>query len=168
MEIGKIKLVATDVDGVLTDGKIFYDVSDKFGKAFSVRDGFAFRLLKNAGLKSMIISGKTLGMMKKRFFDVSVDFIFDDIDDKLTHVESFCKKHQFAMEEICYIGDDILDIPLLKRVGFSVAPSDASEDVKKIVMYVTKSKSGEGVLRECVEIILKGQKKWEKSMENFL
>lgn len=167
MNVSKVKVVATDVDGVLTDGRIFFDESSQQRKIFSVRDGLAFRLLKIAGMKSVIISGKKIGFARERFTDLGVDLIFEGVEDKLSVMKQICLENGFLMEEICFIGDDILDIPLLKEVGFSVAPSDAIEEVRNIVMYVTKSIGGNGVFRECVEIILKGQNKWGKVLENL-
>ncbi|HOK79911.1 MAG TPA: HAD hydrolase family protein [bacterium] len=167
MDFSRIKLVATDVDGVLTNGRIFYGDVGKQGKFFSVRDGFAFKLLKLAGLRSVIITGKKTGIVKSRFSDVQVDSIYENIDDKMAVIKKICRKECMTMEEICYIGDDILDMDVLKSVGFSVAPRDADEEVKKIVMYVTSRKSGEGAFRECVEIILKGQRKWQKVLERL-
>ncbi|MCX7705579.1 MAG: HAD hydrolase family protein [bacterium] len=167
MDISRIKIVGTDVDGVLTDGKVFFDYNGQQNKFFSIRDGLAFRLLKISGMKSFIISGKRMGFAKKRFIDFGVDFIFEGVEDKLSVMKNLCMKNRFLMEEVCFIGDDILDIPLLKEVGFSVAPSDAVEEVKDIVMYVTSSKGGNGVFRECVELILKGQHKWGKILQHL-
>ncbi|MGB9642150.1 MAG: KdsC family phosphatase [Candidatus Ratteibacteria bacterium] len=168
MDFSRIKIVATDVDGVLTDSRIFYGDAGKRGKFFSVRDGFAFKLLKLAGIKSVIISGKKTGIVKTRFSDVQVDSIYENVNDKMAVIKKICRKECVTMEEICYIGDDILDIEVLKSVGFSVAPRDADEEIKSVVMYVTARKAGEGAFRECVEIILKGQKKWQKVLEKSL
>ncbi|MCM8788893.1 MAG: HAD hydrolase family protein [Candidatus Omnitrophica bacterium] len=168
MDISGILLVATDVDGVLTDGKIFFDINGKQGKFFSIKDGVAFRMLKIAGLKSAIISGKTTGIVKERFSGMDVDLIFESVDNKLAVMEMICKQESISMENVCYMGDDAGDIPVLKKVGFSVAPSDAVEEVKNTVMYVTGKKAGEGAFRECVEIILRGQNKWEKTVEKLL
>ncbi|HXK45483.1 MAG TPA: HAD hydrolase family protein, partial [bacterium] len=130
MDVCRIKLVATDVDGVLTSGGIFYSGVANQGKFFSVRDGFAFKLLKLAGLRSVIISGKKTGILKNRFSDVPVDSIYENVDNKMAVMRKICEKECLAMEEVCYIGDDILDIDVLRNVGFSVAPRDADEEVK--------------------------------------
>ncbi len=167
MNISKIKIVATDVDGVLTDGKIFYSIDKKSGKTFSTKDGLAFRILRLAGLKSMIISGKKTGIIENRFSDIEVDVIFEGIEDKLAVMQDFCKKEGLLMENVCYIGDDLTDIPLLKSAGFSVAPVDAVSEVRSLVTYVSGRRSGEGVFRDCVEIILRGQKKWEETLEKL-
>ncbi|MCM8824567.1 MAG: HAD hydrolase family protein [Candidatus Omnitrophica bacterium] len=168
MNISNIVLVATDVDGVLTDGRIFYDTDGSQGKSFSIRDGIAFRMLKIAGLKSAIISGKTISLLRERFSGIDVDLMFENVENKLIVMEEICRQESISMENVCYIGDDVGDISVLKRVGFSVAPSDAVEEVKNIVMYVTSKSSGQGVLRECVEIILRGQNKWEETLEKLL
>lgn len=167
MNFSDIVLVATDVDGVLTDGKIFYG-NGCCGKFFSVKDGFAFQLLKAAGLKSAIISGKKTWIIRKRLSDLSVDLLFENVKNKMNVIEQICEKEKISMKNICYIGDDILDIPVLKSVGFSAAPQDAVEEVKSIVKYVTNNKAGQGAFRECVEVILKGQKKWKKTLKEFL
>ncbi|MCM8821671.1 MAG: HAD hydrolase family protein [Candidatus Omnitrophica bacterium] len=168
MNIYDIRLIATDVDGVLTDGKIFYDADGRQGKLFSIKDGIAFRMLKIAGLKSAIISGKTAGIVRERLSGIDVDLIFENVENKLAVMEMICGQESVSIENVCYIGDDAGDIPVLKKVGFSVAPCDAVEDVKNAVMYVTGKRAGEGVFRECVEIILRGQNKWEKTLEKLL
>ncbi|MCM8758543.1 MAG: HAD hydrolase family protein [Candidatus Omnitrophica bacterium] len=166
-DILKIKLVATDVDGVLTNGRIYHDFSGQQIKIFSIKDGLAFRMLKIIGMKSAIVSGKKVGFAKARFIDFGVDFIFEDVEDKLSVIKKICVESGCLMDEVFFIGDDILDIPLLKEVGFSAAPLDAVEEVKNIVKYITKSIGGNGAFRECVEIILKGQGKWERALENL-
>jgi len=168
MDIKKIKLVATDVDGVLTDGKIFYGTDGKQGKGFSVKDGMAFKMLRAAGLKSAIISGKKTGILKKRISDIDVDFVFENVEDKIKVLMHLCKRYKIKMDQVCYVGDDILDIPVLKSAGFSVAPCDACEDVRNMAAYVASRKSGEGAFRECVEIIIRAQGKWEKILESCL
>ncbi|HOC01866.1 MAG TPA: HAD-IIIA family hydrolase, partial [bacterium] len=167
-DIKKIKLVATDADGVLTDGKIFYGENGRQCKNFSVKDGMAFKMLKAAGLKSIIISGKKTGILEKRVSDIDVDFVFENTEDKMKVLKHLCKRYKINMEEVCYMGDDILDIPVLESVGFSVAPRDACEDVKNIVKYVVSKNSGKDAFRECVEIIIKSQGKWKKILEDCL
>ena len=164
----KVNLFICDVDGVLTDSKIFYGEKDYSGKFFNVRDGLAFKLLKSAGIKSMILSGKKSGILKNRLKEIEVDIVFDNIKDKLKILKEFCDKQKYKFENICYIGDDLNDIPVLKNVGLPVAPSDAVDEVKRIVSIITKQQGGHGAVREIVEKIIKGQDKWEKILKKYL
>ena len=168
MDINEIRLIATDADGVLTNGKIIYDAAGRQTKPFSVKDGMAFNLLRISGLKSVIISGKTTGILTKRMADINVDYVFENVKDKIKILNCFCKRHNIKISQVCYMGDDITDIPVLRQVGFSVAPRDACEDVKKIGRVIVGKKAGEGAFRECVEIVLRGQRKWEKTLKNYL
>lgn len=164
----KIKLFICDVDGVLTDSKIFYGLDGSSGKFFNVRDGLAFKLLKYAGIKSMILSGKKSGILKGRLKEIEVDFIFDDVKDKIKVLKEFCEKEKYKFEDICYIGDDLNDLSVLKSVGLSVAPADAVSEVKKIASIITEQKGGHGAVREIIEKIIKGQGKWEKILKSYL
>ncbi len=163
----RIKIFACDVDGVLTDSKILYGMDGSSGKFFNVRDGIAFKFLKYIGIKSMILSGKKSGILKNRLKEIEVDVLIDGIKDKLGILNKFCEKEGYDFEEICYIGDDLNDISVLKKVGLAVAPCDAVDEVKKIVSIITEKKGGQGAVREIVEKIIKGQGKWQKILEIY-
>ncbi|MCL5674340.1 MAG: HAD-IIIA family hydrolase [Candidatus Omnitrophica bacterium] len=164
----RIKIFICDVDGVLTDSKILYGINGFSGKFFNVRDGFAFKLLKYAGIKSMILSGKKSGILKNRLKEIEVDVVIDEVKDKLKVLKEFCKKEGYRFEDICYMGDDLNDMSVLKNVGLAVAPADAVAEVKKIASVITKQNGGQGAVREIVEKIIKGRGKWEKILKNYL
>jgi len=163
----KIKVVATDIDGVLTDGKVFY-FKGRIYRNFNIKDGTAFKLLSIAGIKTAVISAKKSEETKERFSELRVDYYIEGVEDKLSAMEKFITGKDIKWNEICYIGDDLQDIPVMRKAGFSVAPYNACKEVKDIAGYICKKNGGEGVFRETVEIILKGKGIWEDILKKFL
>lgn len=155
----KIKLLILDVDGVLTDSRIIYDNFGDEIKCFNVYDGFGMTLLYRAGIKSIIITAKKTNIVMRRAKDMRVLKVYSD-HRKLRAYENALKKFKVKDEEVCFIGDDLIDLPVLRRTGFSVAPSEATEEVKNSCHYVTKKSGGRGAVREVIEIILKSQGMW--------
>ncbi|MCX5687875.1 MAG: HAD-IIIA family hydrolase [Candidatus Omnitrophica bacterium] len=155
----KIKLLILDVDGVLTDGRIIYDNFGDEIKCFNVHDGFGMTLLHRAGIKSVIITAKKTRIVERRARDMHVIKVYSDYR-KLKVYEKVVKKFKVKDEEVCFIGDDLIDLPVLKRAGLSVAPPEAVEEVKFFCHYITKKSGGKGAVRELVEIILKSQGLW--------
>jgi 3-deoxy-D-manno-octulosonate 8-phosphate phosphatase (KDO 8-P phosphatase) len=162
-----IKLIILDVDGVLTDGRIIYD--DKGGelKCFDVKDGHGIKLLKRAGIEVGIISGRESRAVGYRARDLDISILYQRIFNKVEVYEKILKEKGLADNQVCFIGDDLVDIPLLKRVGFSVAVVDGSEYLKKVVDYVTVKDGGNGAVREVCELILKAKDKWNMLTENY-
>jgi 3-deoxy-D-manno-octulosonate 8-phosphate phosphatase (KDO 8-P phosphatase) len=163
----RIKVVVTDVDGVLTDGKILH-LNGKLYRFFNAKDGLGFRLLKLAGIKTVVISGKTSAESKKRFQKLETDGYFEGIKNKVEILEKFITGNGIKWDETCYIGDDLPDIPVMKKVGLPAAPFDAASEVYKVAQYICKSKGGEGAFREVSEVILRGKGLWEKTLQRFL
>ena len=157
----KIKLLILDVDGVLTDGRIIYDNFGDEIKCFNVYDGFGMTLLHRAGIKSVIITAKKTRVVKRRAKDMHVAKVYSNYE-KLKVYEKVIKRFRVKDEETCFIGDDLIDLPVLKRVGLSAAPPEAMEEVKNICHYITKKSGGKGAVREVIEIILKAQGLWDK------
>ena len=162
----RIKYFVSDIDGVLTDGKIFY-INKNINRVFNIKDGIAFKFLKFANIKSVLISGKKSEETKQRFIELGLDFYFEGIENKIKVMEEFILQHKISWEEICYLGDDLPDILVMKKSGLSIAPADAVNEVKKISHYICKQKGGEGAFREAVELILKEQGQWENILKNF-
>ena len=162
----KIKLLILDVDGVLTDGSIIYDNFGDEIKCFNVYDGFGMTLLHRAGIKSVIITAKKTRIVEKRAKDMYVSKVYSDYM-KLKLYEKAIKKFRVKDEEVCFIGDDFIDLPVLKRVGLSIAPPEAIEEVKKSCHYITKKNGGKGAVREVIEIILKSQGLWDKVTSQY-
>ena len=158
----RIKLFAMDVDGVLTDGKIIFDSHGRETKIFDVQDGFGLVLLKKAGLKTAIITARYSKVTTIRGKDLDIDKIYQDAYPKLTVYPKLLRDFKVSAKEVCFVGDDIVDIPILKRVGLAVAVANATPETKRAAHYVTKNKGGEGAVREVIELILKSQGWWPK------
>ncbi len=148
-----IRLIVLDVDGVLTDGKIYY-CGNFDCRAFNVKDGFAIKRAMHKGIEFAVISGRQSRVVERRCRELGIRFIFQGIDDKVAAYEEIAKTLDIGEEESAFMGDDIPDIPLLLKVGFSGAPQDAAEEVKKIVDFVSSKKGGDGAVREFIEKIL--------------
>ncbi len=163
----KIKLLVLDVDGVLTDGRIIYgDYGDEL-KNFDVNDGLGMMLLKRAGLKCVIVTARGSRIVKKRAKVLKVDKVYSDFHYKIKALKDIMKRFRVKNEEICFIGDDIIDVPVLKRIGLAVAVPNAMDEVKEIAHYITKKNGGRGAVREVCDILLKAQGKWEKVTEKY-
>jgi len=150
----KIKLVLTDVDGVLTDGGMYYTAQGDIMKKFFARDGMGVTLLKNNNIGTIIITKEKTRMVKQWVKNMKIEKLYDGIIHKELILDKICKKYSVSPEEIAYIGDDINDLELLKRVGLSVTPSDASDDAIKLCDYICKHRSGNGAFRELADLIL--------------
>jgi 3-deoxy-D-manno-octulosonate 8-phosphate phosphatase (KDO 8-P phosphatase) len=151
----KIKLVLTDVDGVLTDSGRYYSDSGEILKKFHTRDGMGVNILLRNNIQTGIITKEDSKIVKTWAKDMNISFIKTGIKKKELELEKICDKYSLKKEEIAYIGDDVNDLLLLKKVGFSGCPFDGIESIKKIVNYVCKNKGGHGSFREFSEIILK-------------
>jgi len=164
----RIKMVLLDVDGVLTSGGIILDDDGKQYKVFHVRDGHGIKLLQREGIKVGIITGRTSEVVLRRAKELSIEEVYQGSHDKLKAYEQIKQKHGLKDEQICYIGDDIVDIPVLKRVGLPVAVADATEETKSVSMLITRSPGGRGAVREVAEFILKAQQKWEAIIGRYM
>ncbi len=156
----KIKLLILDVDGVMTDGRIIYDnFGDEF-KAFDVQDGYGLTLWDRAGLRSVIITAKKSKIVSRRAKTCHITKTFQDARDKGAVYENVLRIFKLTDEEVCFIGDDLIDIPIMKRAGLAAAVPYSREEIKFLAHYVTKAEGGRGAVREVVELILKSQGKW--------
>ncbi len=154
-------MVIMDVDGVLTDGRIILDSNGVESKAFYVHDGSAITYLHRVGVKTAIISGRNSKVVELRAKELSIEDVYLGIHKKLDAYAEILKKHKIKDNEICYIGDDLIDLPVLSKVGFSVAVPNAPSEVKERVSYITDAPGGYGAIREVTEKILKSQGKWD-------
>ena len=164
----KIKVVLIDNDGVLTDGRIVYgDYGDEL-KFFDVQDGFGMTLLGRAGIPFVIVSGKKSRINHRRAKELQASYLFQKVADKLKVYEKIIKKYKVSGEEVLYIGDDLIDLPVLKRAGFAAAVANAVPDVKEIAHYVTERSGGRGAVREVIDLLLKAQDKWTDAAGKYL
>ena len=151
----KIKLVLTDVDGVLTDGGRYYSEKGEVVKRFHVRDGMGINILLRNGIKTAIVTKENSKIVKKWAKEMNVSKTYSGIKIKEKELEKICKYYKISASEIAFIGDDVNDIQLMKKVGFSVTPSDGILHAKKIANYICKTTGGNGALREMIDLILK-------------
>jgi len=166
----KIRLLLMDVDGVLTDGRIWLqswpDGSAHEIKGFSAYDGAGLKLARAAGLRTGVITGRESAAMARRAKEADIEFVFQGRGEKLPAYEEILRIAKLKDEEVAYIGDDLPDLPVLARVGLAIAVANAVPEVKRAAHYVTKSSGGNGATREVVELLLKSQDKWQKVLKN--
>ena len=153
-KIKKIKLIVTDVDGVLTDGGMYYSSKGDILKKFQAIDGMAVSILKRNIIPTVIITKEKNQIVKRWSTKMNIDKLFDGIKNKEKIVPKLCKLYSLSENNIAYIGDDVNDLEILKRIGFSITPKDGNLEVKKIVDYICKNSGGEGVLREICDLII--------------
>ena len=166
-KLKNIKLLLLDVDGVLTDGKIVYTDSGEQIKAFDVKDGHGLKLLMRSGIEVVLITGRESKVVLHRARDLGIQEVYQKVTNKIEIYEKILKEKNLEDIHVGFVGDDLIDIPVLKRVGFSAAVEDAIPEVKEIVDYVTIKKGGEGAVREVCELLLKSQDKWEELTERY-
>ncbi len=164
----KIKFLLLDVDGVMSSGKIIYTDEGIEIKEFCVKDGHGIKLLLRNGIKVGFITGRRSKALAKRAQDLGVDIIYQDAKRKMEVYLDLVSKEVLKDEEICYIGDDLPDIPILKRVGLAVTVPGGVSQVKEIVHYITRNEAGKGAVREVCELILKGRGVWEDILKSYL
>ncbi|MCR4337385.1 MAG: HAD hydrolase family protein [Candidatus Omnitrophica bacterium] len=160
--IKKIKLLALDVDGVLTDGLIIVDSEGREIKNFDVQDGYGIVRFKRAGFFTAIITARYSEPVTARAKDLQIDHLYQDAYPKLPAYEKLISDLKVRDEEVCFVGDDLPDLPILKRVGLAVAVANARPEVKATAHYITERAGGDGAVREVIELILKTQGLWEK------
>lgn len=164
-DLKKIKAILMDVDGVLTDGKIFYgDIKEEMVdiriKAFYVRDGMAINVAQQAGLKIGFITGRSSFAAEKRAAELKINYLFQNAKNKLDIVKQICKNENLTLDEICYIGDDLIDIPAMHDVGFSATVNDAPVEVKQHAHFISEKNGGTGAVWDIIKFILRSQGKW--------
>lgn len=150
-----IKMIAMDVDGVLTDGSITYGTGDLEIKSFYVKDGQGITLARKERIEIAFITARISDALVKRAKDLGVIEVHQGVVDKWNCMEKIIKRYDLSKEEILYIGDDIVDITVMKNVGFPVAVADAIDEVKEIAEYITKKPGGRGAVREVIDMVLK-------------
>jgi len=157
-----IKAIFFDVDGVLTDGKIIYDEAGNEIKRFSVRDGLIIAHLRKAGIITGVISGRESASVARRCAELKMDFCYQGISDKSEVCNKLMEEYRLKKSEVLFIGDDINDLPVFKKVGISVCPADAATYIQDNVDLVTSAKGGDGVVREIADLVLSARGDMEK------
>ncbi len=164
----RVRFVLMDVDGVLTDGRIYAFSDGAEGRAFSVRDGHGIRLAQRAGLRLGILSGRRCAAVEARARELAIEEVHQGVLDKLRRYEDIARRLGLADEAVCYIGDDLVDAPVLRRVGLAVAPADADARVRGWAHWVTRCPGGAGAVRETLELLLQAQGHWERVAAQYL
>ena len=163
-----IKLVITDIDGVWTDGGMFYDQTGNEWKKFNTSDSAGVLFLRLLQIPLGIITGENTEIVMRRAEKLKISELHMGVKNKLATAQTLCEKYKVSMKEVAYIGDDINDIPLLNAVGFSACPANAPDYVKSQATLVLKKKGGDGAFREFVEYILEDEGLFEKALELYL
>ena len=156
-----IKLLILDVDGVMTDGRIIFDSNGVESKFFNVKDGHGIKMAQRAGIEIGIISGRQSRVVANRAAELGIVHVYQKAMDKLVPYLDILEKTGLDDSRVAFMGDDVIDIPVLRRVGFAAAPADAVEEVLPHVHFVTKNRGGWGAVREVCDLLIKGQGAWE-------
>ena len=156
----KLRLVVLDADGTLTDGRLYYGAEGEALKAFDVRDGHGLRLLSIAGMKLAVLTGRRADLIEERCRELSIDHVVGRSRAKGEAIELLCAEAKVPLDETAYMGDDVNDLPALRKVAFSCAPRDAAPEVRREVDWVSRRDGGRGAVRELCEILLAARGAW--------
>jgi 3-deoxy-D-manno-octulosonate 8-phosphate phosphatase (KDO 8-P phosphatase) len=163
-----VKAVILDVDGVLTDGGIYYDPTGREIKRFHVADGLGMELLRHAGIRVVILSGRVAEAITRRAAELRVTDCYQGVRDKKAQIEKLRQQWQLKAEELLYVGDDLNDLPAFEAVGVRVAVANADALLQSQAHYVTQATGGNGAVREVCEWLLKARGEWENTLEAYL
>ncbi len=150
----KIKYIALDVDGTLTDGGIYYDGTGNEWKKFSVKDGAGIKIAQKNGVEIVVISGRECGALTRRMSELGVKYLFQNIQEKESCLKAFMQEKNIQRDELAYIGDDINDLDAMGQAGFKACPADADERVKAQADYISRFSGGYGAVRDVIEYLL--------------
>lgn len=163
-----IRLVVMDVDGVLTDGRMILSQRGDELKAFHTHDGVAVELARRAGLKTAMVTGESTSIARRRGEKLGVDAVILGARRKADVVATLLAEYELDAGAVAYVGDDLIDVPALRRVGLAVAVSDAAAEVKEVCHLVTKAGGGQGAVREVIELILRAKGVWDAVLQGFM
>lgn len=167
-DLTKIQMLILDVDGVLTDGTLIIHSDGSESKHFNSLDGHGIRMWQRAGHKVAILSGRASEPTRRRAEQLEIEHVFEDIRDKLPTLEKFLEQQGLSPDAVAYIGDDLMDLPVIRYVGFSATVANAVDEVKKYADYVTVRTGGSGAVREVIEYILKSTGRWPELMKRYV
>jgi 3-deoxy-D-manno-octulosonate 8-phosphate phosphatase (KDO 8-P phosphatase) len=163
----KIKLLVLDVDGVLTDGKLYYGNSGEELKAFNIQDGLGIKLLQQGNIQVGIITGRVSGLLQRRADELGINPVIQGREDKLTALEELLQSTEFDLHEIAFVGDDLPDLAVINKVGLGLTVANASNTLALKADYQTKKSGGDGAVREIAELILVAQDKLTDILEQY-
>lgn len=162
-----INLLLLDVDGVLTDGRIIFDSNGVESKFFNVKDGHGIKMIQRAGIEVGIISGRKSLVVTNRAAELGIKIVYQGAVNKLEPYRQILAENGRQDHEVAFMGDDVIDIPVLRRVGFAAAPADAVEEVFPHVHFTARNRGGWGAVREVCDLMLKAQGKWEEATARY-
>ncbi|MGL5088251.1 MAG: KdsC family phosphatase [Cetobacterium sp.] len=162
-----IKFIVLDVDGTLTDGKLYISNSGDEMKAFNVKDGLGITHAISQGKIIVIITGKTSEIVKKRCEDLGIKEVHQGIKNKVATLDSILEKHNASYENVAYMGDDLIDLNVMKKCKLAAAPKDSVDEILKISNFISTKNGGDGAVREFIEYILKKEDLWDTVLNNF-
>ena len=163
-----ISLLLSDVDGVLTDGRVILDNQGIESKAFHIRDGLGIKLWQKAGCQFGMLTLRSTQSLKVRAAELGIDIIRQGVPDKLTALKQILAELKLDRQRVCYLGDDLPDLPVLRTVGLGVAVADACGEVRQAAHYTTRECGGRGAVREVIEMVLKAQGRWTDVIQTYL
>jgi len=162
-----IQLIVFDVDGVLTDGSILLSDTGVESKRFHVRDGLAMRAAMDAGIQIGVLTGRSSRAVTLRMTELGIDLFLQGMKDKRTGLETLCTRAGVTPEQCAYVGDDLIDLPAMRRCGYPIAVADAVEPVRICARYVTHAEGGRGAAREAIEHVLGANGVWDNIVERY-
>jgi 3-deoxy-D-manno-octulosonate 8-phosphate phosphatase (KDO 8-P phosphatase) len=162
-----IELILSDVDGVLTDGGLVFDNQGIETKRFHVRDGLGIKLWRRAGFRFGILTARSSHIVKVRAAELGIDLVRQGFEDKLAKALEVIQECGLKPEQACFIGDDLPDLPVMQKVGWSVAVADAVKEVRESAAYVTRLPGGQGAVREVIEVALKAKQQWADLIRKY-
>lgn len=165
--LADIELLILDVDGVLTQGDIIYADDGSQLKIFNVKDGLGLRMLMDAGIETAIITGRSAGALNARVKNLGIPTLMDGVSDKAVALDELAKKTGIPKEKMAIIGDDLPDLPVMRRVGISIAVADAAAEVRCFADITTARSGGQGAVRELCEAILKAKGLWAETLARY-
>ena len=162
------KLMIFDIDGVFTNGGMYYNDSDEIGRKFNTKDGLGIRLLQQTDIIPIILTGKESASICRRAEVLQIEFVYQNVKNKLKKLLEIAKKFNVELNQIIYVGDDWNDFPVLEKVGLPICVSSSPDEIKKICKYITKNEGGDGAVREAIEYVLKKEGLYKQAIRNFL
>ena len=163
----KVELILSDVDGVLTDGGLIFDNQGIEIKRFHVRDGLGIKLWRREGFKFGVLTARSSHIVKLRSAELDVDVVRQGFEEKLTVAHEVAAELGLAAEQVCYIGDDLPDLPVMRAMGLAIAVADACDEVRSVAHHVTKLPGGQGAVREAIEYIVKAKGLWDDLIRKY-
>ncbi|MDO4585102.1 MAG: HAD hydrolase family protein [Planctomycetia bacterium] len=156
-----IEMILSDVDGVLTDGRLIFDALGNEIKCFHAHDGLGIRIWMDKGYRFGFITRRCTEVVRRRAEELRIDEVFQGVSDKSTLLEEICHKYSIRPDQVAFIGDDLVDYKIMRLVGFAAAPHNAVEEIQKIAHLVTRQPGGQGAVREVIEFLLKSRGEWQ-------